>query len=182
MLGVARHQVTLMSYQKVWAKDFIQAKKTITKIWPKDILAIQHVGSTAIPTIDAKPILDIAIVIQSFKQMDIQAMAQAGYDYRGAQNEEKSHFLFVLRGANGQSLQHIHCYEPNNQDYQNLISFRDYLITHPATAKAYNHLKRRLAKQYAADRKAYTLAKADFIKQVYTEIDGINNKKAKNKQ
>lgn len=159
------------------ATDFLQAKKAIIHIWPNNILVIHHVGSTAIPTIDAKPILDIAIVLQSFKQMNIQAMEQAGYDYRGTQNKEENHYLFVLRGANGQSLQHIHCFESNNQDYHYLISFRDYLISNPAKAKAYNHLKRQLVKQYATDRKAYTLAKADFIKSIYAEINRIHTKK-----
>ncbi|WP_309249427.1 GrpB family protein [Clostridium estertheticum] len=119
----------------------------------------------------AKPILDIAVVLKSFTEMNVEEMKNAGYSYCGAQNRAEDRYLFVLRGEGQISLRHIHCYEPNNRDFYYVTHFRDYLNSHEEYAKEYNNLKRKLAEKYPDDRIAYTNEKEEFVKIIYQKID-----------
>ena len=111
MEGVERYKVKLVPYSKEWEKEYEETKDDIIKIWSNNILDIQHVGSTAINDIlCAKPILDVAVRLNSLANMNIEAMKRLGYEFCGARNEEKTYYLFVLRGENQISLKHIHCY------------------------------------------------------------------------
>lgn len=170
MQGVERYKVKLLPYDDMWEAEFLKVKEQIQKLWTGNILDIQHFGSTSIRGIYAKPILDVAVVLKSFAHMDVDAMKQAGYDYCGPQNQEKDRYLFVLRGENQISLQHLHCYEPGNEDFRLCIGFRDYLNSHPEDAAAYSELKQKLAKQFPDDRFAYTDNKLDFVQSIYAKL------------
>ncbi|WP_049762408.1 GrpB family protein [Lachnoclostridium phytofermentans] len=99
MEGVERNKVRLLSHNKEWENEFLQVKSQIETIWNNNILDIQHVGSTAISNICAKPILDIAVRVQSIKDMDVDSMRSIGYDYCGPQLGQDTYHLYVLRGA-----------------------------------------------------------------------------------
>lgn len=170
MQGVERYKVSLLPHDDRWKEEFLEIKDRIQKLWDGNLLDIQHFGSTAIKGIYAKPILDIAIVVKTFKNMDIDIMKLAGYDYCGPQNEERDRYLFVLRGEKELSLQHLHCYEPENGDYRRCIGFRDYLNNHPDEAFAYSELKQKLAKKFPDDRFAYADGKRDFIESIYGKL------------
>jgi Uncharacterized conserved protein len=170
MQGVERYKVKLLSYDDAWEKEFLAVKEQIESIWTDNVLDVQHFGSTAIRGIPAKPILDVAVVLKSFARMDIEAMRRAGYDYCGPQKPDNDRYLYVLRGDNQISLRHIHCYEPDNEDFFRCIGFRDYLNCHPETAAKYAELKLNLAEQYPDDRTAYTDGKHDFVQSVYAKL------------
>jgi GrpB-like predicted nucleotidyltransferase (UPF0157 family) len=121
------------------------------------------VGSTAIPAIPAKPVLDVAVMVKSVAALDTDALVKLGYDYRGPQNAEGTRVLFVLRGENQVSLHHIHVCEEGEADFYRQVAFRDWLNAHPEDARAYARLKEELAAQYPDDRAAYTKGKAEFI-------------------
>lgn len=167
MEGVERHKVRLCSYNPNWDKEYQETKKQIQRIWRSNLLDIQHVGSTAVPLIPAKPILDIAVRLQSIHNMDIENLKNKGYDYCGAREGRSSYHLFVLRGENEISLQHIHCYDSSDNEFFNLVKFRDYLNSHPDTAKEYAVLKEKLALEYPHDRISYTKGKENFIQTIY---------------
>ncbi|GLC30223.1 GrpB family protein [Clostridium omnivorum] len=171
MQGVERYKVRLLPHSDEWKEEFEEARKQLKEIFGDNIDDIQHVGSTSISGIYAKPILDIAVVLKSFENMNVDGMKIAGYDYCGAQNEEKDRYLFVLRGEGQISLRHIHCYEPNNLDFYYVTHFRDYLNSHEDYAKEYSDLKISLAEQYPEDRFAYTDKKEGFIRMIYQKID-----------
>lgn len=97
-------------------------------------------------------------------------MKIAGYDYCGPQDKDKNRYLFVLRGEGEISLRHIHCYEPNSDDFYFVTRFRDFLNEHEEYAKEYNDLKISLSKQYQDDRISYTNKKESFIKMIYEKI------------
>ena len=108
MEGVERHKVKLLPHNSEWEKEFIRVKEQLIKCWGDNIIDVQHVGSTAIKSICAKPILDVAVQLKSIEEMNVKALTALGYEYCGAQNENKTYHYFVLRGENQKSLQHIH--------------------------------------------------------------------------
>lgn len=171
MEGVERYKVRLLPHNKKWKNEFYQVKSQIEAIWSNNILNIQHVGSTAILNISAKPILDIAVRLKSIEKMDIDAMKQMGYDYCGPQHGKSTYHLYVLRGLNHISLRHIHCYDAHDKEFFQLVGFRDYLNSHPGAARKYSELKEALASKYPEDRAAYTKGKENFIQNIYALLD-----------
>ena len=133
--GVDQYKVKLLPHDPLWQEEFIKTKVLIQGLWKDNTVDIQHFGSTAIRGIAAKPILDVAVVVKSFFGMDIEALTRAGYEYCGLREPDNDRYFFMLRGENGISLHHIHCYEPNNIDFKRCIGFRDYLNAHPEEAK-----------------------------------------------
>ena len=164
MEGVERYKVRLLPHNPEWKKEFYDVKKEIENLWKDNVITIEHFGSTAIEGIYAKPILDVAVVVKSFQNMDIEVMKNNGYSFCGLQAPNYDRYLFVLRSESKLSLQHIHCYEQSNDDFIECMKFRDYLINHPDKAKEYSKLKIELAKKFADDRVAYANGKESFIK------------------
>lgn len=170
MEGVKRYCVRLLSHNVQWDEEFQKVKLSILEQWPENILDIQHVGSTAIPLICAKPILDVAVQLRSIEQMEPSLLMDLGYDYCGVQHGNPLHHLFVLRGSDEISLRHIHCYDQNSQDFHRIVGFRDYLNAHPEAARQYESLKLKLAAQYPDDRIAYTNGKEAFIQSICEKL------------
>ena len=129
------------------------------------MIDIQHIGSTAIRGIVAKPILDVAVVVHDLNAINLDGMKRYGYIHRGEAGVPGRSYFVKYRDGDI-STHHIHCYESDNQNLLDSIIFRDYLIAHPDYAMQYNALKLRLAEQYAADRGKYTNEKTDFIKMI----------------
>lgn len=170
MEGVERYKVRVLPHNLAWKEEFLNAKEELLKCWNSNILSVQHIGSTAIKSICAKPILDIAVKLKSIEKMSTDQLIQLGYDYCGPQHGNSQYHLFVLRGENQISLQHIHCYDKSEEEFELLVAFRDYLNVHSETATQYDNLKKVLAEKYLNDRVAYTKGKEDFILSVYKKI------------
>lgn len=170
MEGVEKHKVRLLPHNPEWEKEFIMVKEELIKCWGVNIIDVQHVGSTAIKSICAKPILDVAVRLKSIEEMNVKALTDLGYKYCGAQNEDKTYHLFILRGEKQISLHHIHCYDKNEYEFELLVGFRDYMNAHLDVALQYQELKVRLAEQNPDDRPSYTKAKEEFIKSIYDKI------------
>ena len=100
MEGVKRNQVCLMPHQRAWDEEFERVRKQILEIWGENVLDIQHVGSTAIPSIWAKPILDVAVRLCSIDRMNKDKLEELGYDYRGPSMEKKP-IIFLCCGERG---------------------------------------------------------------------------------
>lgn len=175
MEGVRRYGVELREYCDAWESEFSETKEKVEGLIPGKIIDIQHVGSTAIPSISAKPILDIAILMKCIDDEVIEKLVNLGYDYRGPREDNINYHLFVLRGENEISLHHLHCYDKENKGFEQLVSFRDYLNTHKECAEEYNRLKKRLAEKYRENRAMYTIGKAEFIQSVYDKIENKEN-------
>ncbi len=165
MEGVERHEVRLLPHNEDWIKEFQLLKPVLIKILGDNVLDIQHVGSTSIKDINAKPILDVAVKVFSFAKLNIEGMQQQGYDYCG-ESGVLGRALFILRRDGHISLQHVHCYEEGNTDFENQVCFRDYLNKNPNIAKQYDDLKRDLAMKYPKDRLKYTEGKEQFIQSI----------------
>ena len=173
MLGLKRGTVQLCEHEQAWE---IEAQNTILRL--KEILGavikdIQHVGSTSIPSIKAKPIIDIAIAVDDFEDVLLleEELKKQGFYYR-PKVDLGEQLLFASGSyydSTGDLQTHfIHIVKTGSMDWRNYINFRDYLNSTPAVAKAYEDLKVLLAKQAPVDngREKYLRGKHDFI--VYT--------------
>jgi len=142
------------------------------------ILDTQHVGSTAIPNISAKPIIDIQIAVNSLDVMKIVAvplLQKLGYEY-WAENPDQTRMFFAkgMPPYGEKRTHHVHIVEPSSHHWLDKIAFRDYLIKHPEAAKEYEALKNKLAAEYKFDREKYTDEKAEFVKNILAKASKVN--------
>ena len=128
------------------------------------VVAIEHIGSTAICGILAKPIIDIAVGVEKLTDGEkcVVPLENIGYEYRGEHGIARR-FYFVKGEPR---THHLHLVEKDSDFWRSHLLFRDYLRAHPAVAKEYENLKLELARKYANDRDAYLYGKTDFIENV----------------
>ena len=122
---------------------------------------LEHIGSTAIPGLDAKPIIDMAMLIPSFKRLPlwIKRLEKAGYFYKGEYGLPGRQFF--VRG--NPVTHHLHLVIPGSAHWARWLLFRDYLRANPIEAKRYDKAKLKLARKYPTNREAYTKAKTPVI-------------------
>ncbi len=163
MIGLKRGKVQLKQYNPKWEELFKQESMLISSAISNFLLDIQHVGSTAIPKIVAKPIIDMAGAINSVENIDkiIVPMYGIGYTYRGEQGIPGRH-LFV-KGDEDRRTHHFHVMQTDHHEWKDQILFRDFMREHPQEAKQYSEFKQKLFIQYGNDRGKYTDSKTDFI-------------------
>ena len=172
MLGLKRGTVALFPHQTAWEEH---AKDAIALLWTVlDGVAvdIQHIGSTAIRHIHAKPIIDLAVGVRSLDDIIplFPQLEELGVIYRNADHPGQQ--LFVMGDFENEiRTHHIHVVEVSNPAWRNYILFRDYLNNYPEKAALYNELKQNLFNQYADNRGAYTLGKQELIAQLLKEAE-----------
>ncbi len=165
-LGLERTTVILRPYDERWAKLFELERVYLQTALGDDVLAIEHIGSTSVPRLTAKPILDIGVSVESFEAAFalVPRLEELGYTFRGEQGIPRRHYF--VRGSDQNRTHHLHMLEHANPEWRDLLGFRDRLRAQPETVRAYEALKRRLAEQYPNDRVAYTDGKYEFIRTV----------------
>jgi GrpB-like predicted nucleotidyltransferase (UPF0157 family) len=164
MIGLEKGVVKLAPYSAEWKQLFEQEKAAIWRVIGASILDIQHIGSTSIPGMLAKPIIDIGVAVTDFDEarVCILPLEGLGYAYRGEFGIPRRHYF--TKGD--PRLFHLHMCEVQSEEWSNQIHFRDFLIQHPELADEYAQLKVRLAEKYPTDREAYLEGKAPFIEKV----------------
>lgn len=173
MLGLKRGTVQLCEHEQAWEIEAQNAILQLKEILGAVIKDIQHVGSTSIPSIKAKPIIDIVIAVDDFEDVLLleEDLKKQGFYYR-PKVDLGEQLLFASGSyydSTGDLQTHfIHIVKTGSMDWRNYINFRDYLNSTPVVAKAYEDLKVLLAKQAPVDsgREKYLRGKHDFI--VYT--------------
>jgi GrpB-like predicted nucleotidyltransferase (UPF0157 family) len=171
MLGLEEDKVRIVPYDPVWPELYEQEKELLQRTFGKRILAIEHVGSTAVPGLAAKPIIDIAVAVESVETVEdvedfYSELARLGY--KGFQGQKYKHTRFFLKKADGVHVTHhvgLTTLESEN-GWKNKIIFRDYLRAHPEARAEYEELKRMSADTYPDDREKYTEEKNEFIKKI----------------
>lgn len=165
-LGLESGVVRLVPYNPAWLRLFIVERSRIeAAVGRAGIdLKIEHTGSTSIPGVCAKPILDILAGASDTRtlQRAIDALQSAEYQYRGEQGIPGRHFF--RRGEPRQY--HVHLTMIASEFWRDHLAFRDYLRTHRDTAAAYGALKQALAERYPRDRESYIEAKTGFVEDV----------------
>jgi GrpB-like predicted nucleotidyltransferase (UPF0157 family) len=168
MLGLNRKKVKLVKYQTTWETSFKQEKQAIQEKLGNEVLAIEHIGSTSIPGMTAKPIIDFMVAVNSINDYEkyIAPLKGLGYEFRrDYRNTHQEHVLFV-KGAEDCRTHYLKLTQMDSDFWQEHILFRDYLINHPDLANEYQKLKEKLGKEYSSERAKYTESKAEFIKNI----------------
>ncbi len=175
MIGLKRGTVKLVKYNSKWKESFEREAKKIKKILGKDALDIQHVGSTAIFGMLAKPIIDIIIVIPSLEiaSKHIRQLKKIGYEPKKDDKKTKER-LFFTKGPKERRIYYLHIGKAGSIYIKNTLLFRDYLIKHKNTAKKYSQLKKKLAEKYQDKREVYTKKKDKFIKSIIKKTKNCN--------
>lgn len=163
-LGLNRGELHLSPYRDEWPVLFKTEKKVIAEAIGDRVWDIQHVGSTSIIGMSAKPILDIAIAVKEFEAATvcIEPLSSLGYTFRGENGIPRRHYFQKGKPCT----HHIHMVEESSAEWTKLIQFRDYLRSDRSVAAAYAKLKTSLADRLTGDRVAYQNAKAGFIERV----------------
>lgn len=163
-VGLLKGTVMLLPYTLAWKRLFEDEKAILQAGLGAHIMDIQHVGSTSIPGMVAKPIIDIAIAVKDFEEAKIciDPIGHLGYHYRGELGIPRRHYF--VKGD--PRTHHIHMVEITSQDWVNQLLFRDYLTQHPESSQEYADLKIDLTQQYPKDRESYLKAKAPFIQHI----------------
>lgn len=173
IVRVLKDKIEIEPYNRDWPLIFEAEKKILLSLLPVGLIyRIEHFGSTSVPGLAAKPIVDIMIGVASLEKTKLTAaviLENEGCDYfwRPSPGGETQPYYawFIKRDACGRRLCHIHMIEEGFEMWDNLL-FRDYLIKYPQTAKEYESLKLGLAARYAGDREAYTNGKSEFIMKI----------------
>ncbi len=170
---VLRERVSIVPYDPNWPRMFAQERDHLFGSLPREMIGrIEHFGSTAIPCLAAKPIVDMLVEVRSLEETKsriVPVLEAQGYDYfwRPTRGDDGPPFYawFIKRDAAGVRTHHIHMVEKDFAHWERLL-FRDYLIEHPEVAKEYEALKLRLADNCPNDRVAYTNGKTDYVVRV----------------
>ena len=169
-IGMKRGTVYLEPHQTEWERSAGETIQTLKRILGSVAVDIQHIGSTSIRTISAKPIIDIAIAVNDYElilsKRDELEKAEIVFRF----DERPEQLLFVMGDfAKDTRSHHIHVVLFGSDEWNNYINFRDYLNSNTEAAKEYEAVKLRLAEQYLDDRIAYTDGKHEVIDRLLEE-------------
>lgn len=170
--------VIIVDYNNNWPSMFEQLRLIIQEHLGELVVSIEHVGSTSIPGLAAKPIIDLDVVIESFSQLSviIDKLGELGYIHQGNLGiEDREAFdrkdKFVPHGKEHSEKPEHHLYVCNvgSRELLRHTKFRDTLRAHPSLVKEYAQLKRELAETNKNDRVAYTEGKSQFVNKVLSD-------------
>lgn len=181
--------VIIVDYNPEWKVEFENLKRIYEKALSGIDVWVEHIGSTSVPGLCAKSILDIDIVLESIEDMDkvIESLKTIGYMHNGDQGIEGREVFKLenpqLLGYKNTFGHHLYACQKDALSYRSQIILRDHLLSHPKDAIAYGDLKKVLAEKYRANRPKYTEAKTQFITGILSQysLDGIDKIRAMNK-
>jgi GrpB-like predicted nucleotidyltransferase (UPF0157 family) len=158
-------RITIADYDPQWPEQFETLRSRIAAALSDLAIAIEHIGSTAVPGLAAKPLIDIDVLLRSDADLPlvISKLALLGYDHQGDLGVPGRE---AFRAPPDDFPHHLYVCPPDSREYRRHIAFRDHLRTHPKDAKAYATLKRSLARKFGDQREGYTQAKSEFIADV----------------
>lgn len=162
MFGMNKSELRIVSHNVSWKDDFLAESQRIKSSVDDSSIWIEHIGSTAIPNIYAKPILDMAILCGDKGLENLaDALVKIGYEYRGQFDEESGHFYAVSDKNNIRYCQ-VHIYTEANADWHSKLKFRDVLRENAELAREYNDYKLELAKTIS-DKSEYAAIKTKWV-------------------
>ena len=178
-IGMKRGTVYLEPHQAEWERIAEETIQTLKNILGSIAADIQHIGSTSIRTISAKPIIDIAVAVNDYElilsKRDVLEKADIIFRF----DERPEQLLFVMGDfAKDTRSHHIHVVIYGSDEWNNYINFRDYLNSNTEAAREYEAVKLRLAEQYPDDRIAYTDGKQEVIDKLLAEARVWKNKQS----
>lgn len=172
-IGLKHGEVILENHHIEWEEYAKKIISILKNILGDDALGIEHIGSTSLPSIKAKPIIDIAVGV---KKLDLilsfnDVLNENGFIFRESDHEEQ--LLYTVKAKLNPDIakSYIHVVTFNSKAWKNYLSFRDYLLKNEDAAKRYETLKIKLAEKYRNDRKSYTSSKQKFIDEILERVN-----------
>jgi GrpB-like predicted nucleotidyltransferase (UPF0157 family) len=165
-LGLVTGTVSIVPYDPRWPQLFEEAAAELRAVAGGALLDVQHVGSTSVPGLSAKPVLDVLAAVPDFEGALelVPAIESLGYQFRPAEEIPDRHYfrrrIGVIR------THHLSLAEPSSHHYRVTLAFRDALRADPDLARQYEALKLDLAFRYPSKRDAYTEGKTAFVRRV----------------
>jgi GrpB-like predicted nucleotidyltransferase (UPF0157 family) len=160
-------KVEVIPHDPQWQELFKFESKRITDALGKNVVAVHHIGSTAIPRIHAKPIIDLLVEVKDLVKVDDQSpsMEALGYEVMGEFGISGRRY-FRKDNKEGIRTHHIHAFTVASEPVIRHLAFRDYMIAHPEDAQRYSELKQRLAREYPTNIDGYMDGKDGFIREI----------------
>jgi GrpB-like predicted nucleotidyltransferase (UPF0157 family) len=164
--------IIVSDYDLKWPGVFQLLRKRIAGALGDMAAAIEHVGSTAVPDLAAKPIVDIDVLLASEAMLPtaIERLASLGYIHQGDLGVPERE---AFRAPAKDPPHHLYVCPPCSAEFRRHVAFRDYLRSHPKDAKIYADLKRALAEQFRNDRPRYNTAKGEFVSELTSRAIGV---------
>lgn len=175
MVGLGRHTVEVVEHDPAWADLFEREARAIWYATGELAAGVEHVGSTAVPGLAAKPILDVAVAVSDTGAIAevVKRLVAAGYIDRGDAGRNGG-YLLVRESAPDVRVAHVHIVCRDDDQWRSYLAFRDLLRRDPEVRAQYAELKRTLAARFPHDRRAYTAGKEAFIRRVHLTCNGPN--------
>ena len=163
---MATRRVEVVPYDPAWPEMFAREADEIAEVLGPEAIAIHHIGSTSIPHLCAKPIVDVLVEVCDIERVDDfnDEMTRRGYQPRGEYGIPGRRYF--VKGGDTTRTHHVHVFQIGHPDVERHLNFRDYLISHPEEAQAYGRLKEELAQQFPEDIEGYMAGKDGLIKEM----------------
>lgn len=160
-------KVEVVPHDPHWRDAFEEEAQQVAAALGENVVAIHHIGSTAIPNIYAKPIIDLLVEVRDIARVDgcSSAMESLGYEVMGEFGIAGRRY-FRKDDREGIRTHHIHAFEAGSAEVVRHLAFRDYMIAHHGEAQKYSELKRKLAEQHPQNIDGYMDGKDGFIKEM----------------
>ena len=173
-----KKHVVVHSYEKTWADDFEAIRDELNTVLKDLVLRIEHVGSTSVEGLSAKPIIDIDVVIENRERLPevIAALQKLGYSHEGDQGIPGRE-AFKYEGKEHLRKHHLYVCAQDSEELRRHIAFRDYLRSHPDAVAEYSRIKEEGAELYPWDIDKYIEHKSPFIESIYKIIFDIEENK-----
>jgi GrpB-like predicted nucleotidyltransferase (UPF0157 family)/ADP-ribose pyrophosphatase YjhB (NUDIX family) len=164
-VGLRRGTVSLCPHDPWWREAFEVTRVLLLAANSEHIVAVEHVGSTAVPGLPAKPIIDLAVAIRTLDEVELlsAALEPHGWIDRGFINDRRDDYLLVSESSDQVRTHHCHVVAAGSAAWHEYLTFRDRLRTNEDLREAYRRLKERLHGRFNAHRPAYTAGKVGFI-------------------
>lgn len=171
LLAAIYEDVVLHEYEPLWPMAFRAECERLASLLPGAFIELQHIGSTAVNGMPAKPIIDILAGVDSMAQAEslVEPICRSGYTTSAEFNATLSDRKWFMRWADGHRTHHLHVVVHGGTFWHEHLRFRDALRSKPELAASYASLKAKLSVKYATDREAYTEAKGKFVRSALTD-------------
>ena len=158
--------VEVVAHNRTWSEQFRAEAAQLARLFEPEVIAIHHIGSTAIPGIKAKPIIDLLVEVNDIARIDDynSAMTRLGYQPKGELGIRGRRYF--SKDTAGMRSHQVHAFGHGDPEIERHILFVDFLIVHPDQAQAYSELKEKLVARYPTDPHAYNEAKTEFIQEI----------------
>ena len=157
------NRVSIVPYDPDWPRRFDEERRILAAVFAGSDATIEHVGSTAVPGLGAKPVIDVLVGVPALIEVEhrIPALEAAGYEYVPKYETQRPDRRYFRKPRSGPRAFHVHCVVTGSDFWIRHLAFRDHLRAHPESAAAYYDLKRELSTRVSKEE--YTDAKTPFI-------------------